>query len=123
MQEYVQPVVGVDVVRGERFYTQLRSRVAVWLAERKIDGNKREYLMLLPDLLAMLIRLILTTTPFRATSAVAPVMIAMRGSLAVHVRAQGSLRRASSCFDRRPGAPGDTSRDDALAINATSGRA
>ena len=51
--------VDYDFERAERFYSRLRTRVVAWLnARTNVDGQVREYLLLLPDLFALLIRLI-----------------------------------------------------------------
>ena len=48
-----------DFERAEQFYTRLRRRVARWLKHHTgIDGKVRDALLLLPDLLALVIRLI-----------------------------------------------------------------
>lgn len=48
-----------DYNRAERFYTKLRARIAAWLKENTgISDRRREYLLLLPDLFALLIRLL-----------------------------------------------------------------
>jgi len=46
-----------DAARTERFYTRMRGRIAAWLKDRDVDDQTREYLLLLPDLFALLIRL------------------------------------------------------------------
>lgn len=55
-----QPEIPVeDLERAERFYTRLRARLSDWLQRRtKVDERVRGYLLLLPDLFALLIRLI-----------------------------------------------------------------
>ncbi len=51
--------VDYDFDRAERFYTKLRSRVSGWLAGKaKVGDRVRRYLLLVPDLFALLIRLI-----------------------------------------------------------------
>lgn len=48
-----------DLERAERFYTQLRRRIARWLRQRTgIDDKIRDALLLLPDLFVLVIRLI-----------------------------------------------------------------
>ena len=48
-----------DFERAERFYSRLRARIVTWLDRRtKIDAQVRGYLLLLPDLFALLVRLI-----------------------------------------------------------------
>ena len=44
--------------RAEKFYTRLRARLAAWLAEHHVSDTIRGYLLLLPDLFALLIRLL-----------------------------------------------------------------
>lgn len=54
-----QSSVEYDFERAERFYSRLRARIAAWLDDNtNVDGQLREYLLLLPDLFALLIRLI-----------------------------------------------------------------
>ena len=45
-----------ELHQAERFYSKLRTRVADWLEDRALDAKIKEYLLLLPDLLALLIR-------------------------------------------------------------------
>lgn len=48
-----------DLARAERFYTRLRARVVGWLRRRgKMGTRAAPYLLLLPDLFALLLRLI-----------------------------------------------------------------
>lgn len=48
-----------ELKRAERFYTRLRARVNGWLEHNtNADKRVRSYLLLLPDLLALLIRLL-----------------------------------------------------------------
>jgi uncharacterized membrane protein YkvA (DUF1232 family) len=48
-----------DDNRAERFYSKLRARIAAWLKKNTgISDRQREYLLLLPDLFALLIRLL-----------------------------------------------------------------
>ncbi len=45
--------------KGERFYARLRKRIHSWLEKNlAVDPKVREYLLLLPDLFVLLIRLI-----------------------------------------------------------------
>ena len=54
-----KPLATYDYNRAERFYTKLRARIATWLKENTgISDRRREYLLLLPDLFALLIRLL-----------------------------------------------------------------
>ncbi len=47
-----------EIQRGERFYTKLRARVEHWLQSRtKLDERVRGYLLLLPDLFTLVLRL------------------------------------------------------------------
>lgn len=48
----------IEIARAERSYTRLRRTVAGWLERRHIRPTVREYLLLLPDLFALLIRLL-----------------------------------------------------------------
>lgn len=48
----------IEVVRAERYYTRLRRKVASWLERRRVRPAVREYLLLLPDLFTLLIRLL-----------------------------------------------------------------
>jgi uncharacterized membrane protein YkvA (DUF1232 family) len=52
------PVPLDEIQRAERFYTKLRARVSRWLGQHHVGGRLREYLLLLPDLFALLIRLL-----------------------------------------------------------------
>ena len=47
-----------EIQRAERFYTRLRARLHRWLGQHHVGGRLREYLLLLPDLFALLIRLL-----------------------------------------------------------------
>jgi uncharacterized membrane protein YkvA (DUF1232 family) len=48
--------------KGERFYTRLRKRIHSWLEKNlSVDQKVREYLLLLPDLFVLLVRLISDT--------------------------------------------------------------
>lgn len=48
-----------DAEQAGRFYTRLRNRIARWLERNtKVDPRTRDYLLLLPDLFALLMRLI-----------------------------------------------------------------
>ncbi|MCC7352310.1 MAG: DUF1232 domain-containing protein [Anaerolineae bacterium] len=48
-----------DYNRAERFYSKLRARIAAWLKKNTgISDRRQEYLLLLPDLFALLIRLL-----------------------------------------------------------------
>jgi uncharacterized membrane protein YkvA (DUF1232 family) len=47
-----------EIQRAERFYTKLRARISRWLGRRHVGGRLREYLLLLPDLFALVIRLL-----------------------------------------------------------------
>jgi uncharacterized membrane protein YkvA (DUF1232 family) len=53
------PEVVYDVERAERHYTRLRRAIAAWFARRggKVGGALGEVLLLLPDLFALVIRL------------------------------------------------------------------
>jgi uncharacterized membrane protein YkvA (DUF1232 family) len=54
-----QTVAQFDEERAERFYSRLRRRIAEWLDKNtKASPKVRDYLLLLPDLFALLIRLI-----------------------------------------------------------------
>ena len=54
-----QSSVDYDFERAERFYSKLRARTVAWLnARTNVDGQVREYLLLLPDLFALITRLI-----------------------------------------------------------------
>ena len=45
--------------KGERFYARLRKRIHSWLEKNlAVDSKVREYLLLLPDLFVLLVRLI-----------------------------------------------------------------
>ena len=46
-----------DIRRAQRSYTRLRGRVTAWLRDHDVGEQTREYLLLLPDLFALLIRL------------------------------------------------------------------
>ena len=46
-----------DTKRAQRSYARLRARVAAWLEHHDVSDQVREYLLLLPDLFALLIRL------------------------------------------------------------------
>ncbi|MBC7237741.1 MAG: DUF1232 domain-containing protein [Chloroflexi bacterium] len=45
------------IERAERFYSRLRRRVAHWLGRHHVEGRLRDYMLLLPDLFALLLRL------------------------------------------------------------------
>lgn len=52
-------VIDDESKRARRFYTRLRSRIVAWLEEHTDASDRvREYLLLLPDLFALLLRLI-----------------------------------------------------------------
>lgn len=57
-----EPVVttegALDERRAGRTYTRLRRRTSQWLARRRVPGPVRDYLLLLPDLFMLLVRLI-----------------------------------------------------------------
>lgn len=54
-----EPNVTYDVKRAERFYSRLRARISNWLQNRaKIGEPIRGYLLLVPDLFALVVRLI-----------------------------------------------------------------
>jgi uncharacterized membrane protein YkvA (DUF1232 family) len=58
-QSQDQSSVDYDFERAERFYSKLRARIVAWLnARTNVDGQVREYLLLLPDLFALITRLI-----------------------------------------------------------------
>ena len=45
--------------KGEKFYTKLRGRIVTWLdAHTKVDVRIREYLLLLPDLFVLVVRVL-----------------------------------------------------------------
>jgi len=46
-----------DIRRARGSYTRLRARVTAWLDGRDVSDQVKEYLLLLPDLFALLIRL------------------------------------------------------------------
>jgi len=46
-----------EIRRARGFYTRLRARVTAWLDGRDVNPQVKEYLLLLPDLFALLIRL------------------------------------------------------------------
>ena len=46
-----------DIRRARGSYTRLRARVTTWLEGRDVSDQVKEYLLLLPDLFALLIRL------------------------------------------------------------------
>ncbi len=48
----------IEIVRAERYYSRLRRKVAGWLERRRVRPAVREYLLLLPDLFTLLIRLL-----------------------------------------------------------------
>lgn len=51
--------VDYDFKWAERFYTKLRSRISNWLSSKaKVGSRVRGYLLLVPDLFALLMRLI-----------------------------------------------------------------
>ncbi|NLD72351.1 MAG: DUF1232 domain-containing protein [Chloroflexi bacterium] len=54
----VKVVLTGEVERAEHFYSRLRRRVGNWLDRHRMGGKRREYLLLLPDLFALLIRLL-----------------------------------------------------------------
>lgn len=59
MNESAEPTVDYDTRRAERFYTRLRRRVTTWLNRHtRVSSKIRGALLLLPDLLALVIRLI-----------------------------------------------------------------
>jgi uncharacterized membrane protein YkvA (DUF1232 family) len=48
-----------DIQRAERFYTKLRTRILDWLQRNtQVNARIRNYLLLLPDLFVLVIRLI-----------------------------------------------------------------
>jgi uncharacterized membrane protein YkvA (DUF1232 family) len=47
-----------EIQRAERFYTKLRVRIHHWLGQHRVGGRLCEYLLLLPDLFALVIRLL-----------------------------------------------------------------
>jgi uncharacterized membrane protein YkvA (DUF1232 family) len=54
-----QSSVDYDFEQAERFYSKLRTRIVAWLdARTNISGQVREYLLLLPDMFALVTRLI-----------------------------------------------------------------
>ncbi|MGC9347545.1 MAG: YkvA family protein [Anaerolineae bacterium] len=59
MKATEETTVTYDVERAERFYSRLRARISNWLKGRaKIGDRVRGLLLLLPDLFALVIRLI-----------------------------------------------------------------
>jgi len=48
----------IEIVRAERYYSRLRRKVAGWLERRHVRPAVREYLLLLPDLFTLVIRLL-----------------------------------------------------------------
>lgn len=48
----------LDEKRARRTYTRLRRRTAAWLGRHRVPGPLRDYMLLLPDLFMLLIRLI-----------------------------------------------------------------
>ena len=46
-----------EIQRAQRFYTKLRARVDGWLENKKVSPRVRDYLLLLPDLFTLVIRL------------------------------------------------------------------
>ncbi len=48
----------IEIQRAERFYTKLRARIRRWLGRHHVGGRLREYLLLLPDLFALVVRLL-----------------------------------------------------------------
>jgi uncharacterized membrane protein YkvA (DUF1232 family) len=53
------PPAGVDLARAERVYTRLRRRIDGWLRRRGRAGEAAApYLLLLPDLFALILRLV-----------------------------------------------------------------
>jgi len=51
-------VIEVRIARAKGFYPRLRDRASEWLGKHSVTGPLREYLLLLPDLFALLVRLI-----------------------------------------------------------------
>ena len=52
-------IIEYDFRRADRFYTRIRTRVSNWLSKRPhISESLRDYLLLLPDFFALLVRLI-----------------------------------------------------------------
>ncbi len=47
-----------ELAQAERFYTRLRARVSCWLRNHHASQGVHDYLLLLPDLFALVIRLI-----------------------------------------------------------------
>lgn len=59
MTPHDQSSVDYDFERAERFYSKLRARIVAWLdARTNISGQVRKYLLLLPDMFALVTRLI-----------------------------------------------------------------
>lgn len=54
----VKVTLAGEVERAERFYGRLRRRVGNWLDRHHMGGKRLEYALLLPDLFALLIRLL-----------------------------------------------------------------
>ena len=54
----VQSSAEDEARRAEKFYTRLRSRLSGWLKDREVSDRVRDYLLLLPDLFALVIRLL-----------------------------------------------------------------
>jgi uncharacterized membrane protein YkvA (DUF1232 family) len=46
-----------DIRRAQRSYTRMRGRITAWLQDHDVGEQTREYLLVLPDLFALLIRL------------------------------------------------------------------
>jgi len=59
MQDHTQSSdIEVRIGRAEGFYPRLRERVSDWLGKHSVKGRVRDYLLLLPDLFALLTRLL-----------------------------------------------------------------
>jgi uncharacterized membrane protein YkvA (DUF1232 family) len=53
------PIIEYDFERADRFYSRVRVRIVNWLRRKpQISDSLRAYLLLLPDLFALLVRLI-----------------------------------------------------------------
>ena len=53
------PIIEYDFARADRFYSRIRARIDNWLRKKpQISDSLRSYLLLLPDLFALLVRLI-----------------------------------------------------------------
>lgn len=58
MSDALSPKLEIEIQRAERYYTRLRRKVARWLERHHVQPTVREYLLLLPDMFTLLIRLL-----------------------------------------------------------------